>query len=37
MPEFRGIFPAIITPMTSDDNLNEAASQGVREYDIQGH
>lgn len=37
MPEFRGIFSAIITPMTSDDNLNEAASRGVTEYNIQGH
>jgi dihydrodipicolinate synthase/N-acetylneuraminate lyase len=35
MLEFRGIFPAIITPMTSDGNLNEVAFRGVMEYNIQ--
>jgi 4-hydroxy-tetrahydrodipicolinate synthase len=35
MPTFRSIFPAIITPMTSDGNLNEAAFRGVMEYNIQ--
>ena len=35
MPEFKGIFPAIITPMTRDGALNEAAFRQVMEFNIQ--
>ncbi|MFZ4656573.1 MAG: dihydrodipicolinate synthase family protein [Caldilineaceae bacterium] len=35
MPEFNGIFPAIITPMTRDGALNEAAFRQVMEFNIQ--
>ena len=34
MREFRGVFPAILTPMTSDDQLNEAAFREVMEFNI---
>ena len=34
MNDFRGVFPAIITPMTSDGELNEAAFREVMEFDI---
>lgn len=35
MPEFKGIFPAIITPMTSDGAFHEAAFRQVMEFNIQ--
>lgn len=35
MPKFHGIFPAIITPMTRDGALNEAAFRQVMEFNIQ--
>lgn len=35
MPEFKGIFPAIITPMTRDGALNESAFRQVMEFNIQ--
>ena len=35
MSRFRGIFPAIITPMTPDGGLNEAAFREVMEFNIQ--
>ncbi len=35
MPEFQGILPAIITPMTPDETLNEAAFREVMEFNIQ--
>jgi N-acetylneuraminate lyase len=35
MSRFRGIFPAIITPMTPDGGLNEAAYREVMEFNIQ--
>lgn len=35
MADFTGILPAIITPMTSDGELNEAAFREVIEYNIQ--
>lgn len=35
MPEFRGIFPAIITPMTHEGGLNETAFRQVMEFNIQ--
>jgi dihydrodipicolinate synthase/N-acetylneuraminate lyase len=35
MAVFTGILPAIITPMTSDGKLNEAAFREVMEYNIQ--
>ena len=35
MTEFKGILPAIITPMTSDGDLNEAAFREVIEFNIQ--
>jgi dihydrodipicolinate synthase/N-acetylneuraminate lyase len=35
MSDFRGVFPAIITPMTPDGELNEAAFREVMEFDIQ--
>ncbi|NJN81105.1 MAG: hypothetical protein HC802_01665, partial [Caldilineaceae bacterium] len=35
MTEFRGLFPAIITPMTSDGALNEEAFRKVMEWNIQ--
>lgn len=35
MPEFKGILPAIITPMTADGALNEAAFRQVMEFNIQ--
>ena len=34
MTEFKGIVPAIITPMTSDGKLNEAAYRAVMEFNI---
>ena len=34
MAGFKGIFPAIITPMTSDGELNEAAFREVMEFNI---
>lgn len=35
MANFHGVFPAIITPMTPDGGLNEAAYREVMEYNIQ--
>lgn len=35
MKSFNGIFPAIITPMTADDRLNEDAFRQVMEFNIQ--
>lgn len=35
MPEFKGIVPAIITPMTADGKLNEEAFRRVMEFNIQ--
>lgn len=35
MADFEGILPAIITPMTADGRLNEAAFREVMEYNIQ--
>ncbi len=35
MTAFRGIFPAIITPMTANGQLNEAAFRRVMEFNIQ--
>jgi dihydrodipicolinate synthase/N-acetylneuraminate lyase len=35
MNKFRGIFPAIITPMTADGHLNEDAFRQVMEFNIQ--
>ena len=35
MSKFRGIFPAIITPMTADGALNEEAFRQVMEFNIQ--
>lgn len=35
MSNFQGIFPAIITPMTSDGKLNEQAFRQVMEFNIQ--
>lgn len=35
MPEFKGILPAIITPMTPDGKLNESAFRQVMEFNIQ--
>lgn len=35
MAKFEGIFPAIITPMTADGALNEAAFRQVMEFNIQ--
>ena len=35
MPEFRGVFPATITPMTPDGRLNEAVFRKVLEFNIQ--
>ena len=35
MSRFRGIFPAIITPMTPAGGLNEAAFREVMEFNIQ--
>ena len=35
MVGFRGIYPAIITPMTSEGKLNEAAFREVMEFNIQ--
>jgi dihydrodipicolinate synthase/N-acetylneuraminate lyase len=35
MTAFRGIFPAIITPMNADGQLNEAAFRQVMEFNIQ--
>ena len=35
MSEFRGVFPAIITPMTPEGELNEAAFREVMEFNIQ--
>ena len=32
--EFRGLFPAIITPMTADGELNEDAYRKVMELNI---
>ena len=34
MSEFRGVFPAIITPMTPDGEVNEAAFREVMEFNI---
>ena len=36
MAEFKGVFPAIVTPMTSDGGLNEAAYREVMEFNIRG-
>ena len=35
MADFEGVLPAIITPMDSDGNLNEAAFREVMEWNIQ--
>lgn len=35
MPEFKGILPAIITPMTAEGKLNERAFRQVMEFNIQ--
>ena len=35
MNRFKGIFPAIITPMTADGSLNEDAFRQVMEFNIQ--
>jgi len=35
MAGFRGVYPAIITPMTSEGGLNEAAFREVMEFNIQ--
>ena len=35
MGEFKGVFPALITPMTAEDELNEAAFREVMEFNIQ--
>ena len=35
MSQFEGIFPAIITPMTTDGKLNEAVYRQVMEFNIQ--
>ena len=35
MVEYKGVVPAIITPMTSDGELNEAAFREVMEFNIQ--
>ena len=35
MEDFQGIFPAIITPTTPDDTLNEASFREVIEFNIQ--
>jgi len=35
MPSFKGVFPAVITPMTADDRLNEVAFREVLEFNIQ--
>lgn len=35
MPDFRGVYPAIITPMTADGKLNEEAYRRVMEFNIQ--
>ena len=34
MPEFRGVFPAVITPMTPEGRLNEDAFRAVLEFNI---
>ena len=34
MPEFEGIYPAIITPMSEDGSLNEEAFRSVMEFNI---
>ena len=34
MAEFKGVFPAIVTPMTAEGELNEAAFRGVMEFNI---
>jgi hypothetical protein len=34
MPGFRGVYPAIITPMTAEGDLNEAAFREVMEFNI---
>ena len=36
MTGFRGVFPAIITPMTQDGRVNEAAFREVLEFNIRG-
>ena len=35
MAEFKGIYPAIVTPMTAEGRLNEAAFREVMEFNIQ--
>lgn len=35
MPEFKGVVPAIITPLTADGRLNEEAFRQVMEFNIQ--
>lgn len=35
MPDFQGVLPAIITPMTPEGTLNEAAFREVMEFNIQ--
>ena len=32
--KFEGVFPALITPMDSDGNLNESAMRKVIEFNI---
>ena len=35
MPNYEGIFPAIVTPMNSDGSINETAFREVMEFNIQ--
>ena len=35
MAEFRGLFPAIVSPMTPEGSLNESAFREVMEFNIQ--
>ena len=35
MPNYEGIFPAIVTPMNADGSINETAFREVMEFNIQ--
>jgi dihydrodipicolinate synthase/N-acetylneuraminate lyase len=35
MSEFKGVFPALVTPFSSEDTLNEEAFRRIMEYNIQ--